>query len=538
MVTNTRKIRQTNRLTKSDDLSITLKFGGGENSSASEDDIDPRECVSGENYQIDLKNRNFRARDPFDKVGTTPNGSEIRGFANLVDADGIATILVQSGANVYSWKLSVGFTLVGTVSATAKLRGPLHHYWPLDDMVIITDINLSQPVMQWDGSALTTMTHNLAGDFKAKYCWVDDERARYANVVSNSTATPHMIVTSKLSDHNNLSVSNRPSSSLGADDPYYVLTPDLRAVNGMMGLYDLIVVSSERGSVYKITGTDSNDTVIDKLFPRSYATGAESIIYAGNDIIYGRGGRLESLASTDKYGDVEVDDLTIQIKNKVTDITDWGMAYNPRTQKVYVHPSNAEYMWQFSKDLSGSDLSPWVKLTTQHSSNLNPSAMMMMVDPDTNIEYVYWGDASGNLYRMEGTGANGDGGSADIITTWRSSIFKIPLEMIGNSFTGYVSYRSAEDTTVTVKLLYGGSQVSDETTTVPITGTPGEYFWGGTIYWGGDAYWGVPFEGRFRREAIIPSGRGEEFQIEISHTGTEEIEINEIGLKFQGADPA
>lgn len=537
MVTNTKNIRDQNRV-KKDEMDVIIKFGGGENSSASEDDIDPRECVSGQNFKIDLNNRNFRAREPFDLLGTAPNGAEIRGFANLVDSDGVATILVQAGANVYKWSLSAGFSFVGTVAATAKLRGPLEHYWSLTDVVIITDINLVQPVMEWDGSALTTMTHGLIGDFKAKYCWVDDERARFANIISNSTATPHMIVTSELSDHTSLSISNRPSSSLGAADPYYLLTPDLRPVNGLMGLYDLMIVSSERGSIYKITGTDSTDTQIGRLFPRSFATGNESIIYVGNDILYGRGGRLESLAQTDKYGDVEVDDTTIKIKTKVADITDWEMAYNPRTQKVYVHPDDAEYMWQLSKDLLGTDLSPWVKLTTSHSSNLNPSAMMTMVDPDTNLEYVFWGDASGNLYRMEGTGENGDAGSADITTTWRSSIFKAPAGMRVQSFVGYISYRSAEDTEVTVKLLYGGSQVSDETTTVPITGTPGQYFWGGDIYWGGNIYWGVPFEGRFRRETIIPSGSSEEFQIEITHTGVQEIEVNEIGFKFLSASPA
>ena len=36
-----------------DDLSIVLKFGGGQNSSASEDEIDARECSQGENIKIE-----------------------------------------------------------------------------------------------------------------------------------------------------------------------------------------------------------------------------------------------------------------------------------------------------------------------------------------------------------------------------------------------------------------------------------------------------------------------------------------------------
>jgi hypothetical protein len=347
-----------------------------------------------------------------------------------------------------------------------------------------------------------------------------------------------MIVTSEVSDNEVLSTSDKPSSALGAGDAYYLLSPDLRPINGMIGLYDIVSISTERGSIFKISGSDSTDTAISKLFPRSYATGIESIIYAGNDVVYGRGGRLESLASTDKYGDVEVDDLTIKIKDQVTDITEWDMAYNPRTQKIYVHPKNEDYIWQYSKDLVSSEISPWVKYTTAHESQLNPTAMMMMVDPDTNVEYVFWGDASGNIYRMEGTLGQGDGGVNDITTTWRSSVFKIPLNMRGHSFTGYVSYKASLDTSINIKFLYGGSQPSDDQITVPIQGTQGKTFWGGDNYWGGDVYFGVSFEGRFRRENFMPAGTGEEIQIEVTHTGAVEVEINEIGIRAEAASPA
>lgn len=538
---------------KTDAFQITLQFGGGQNSSASESGIDPRECSTGQNFEIDFKNFNLRNRKPFDKMGTAPNGGSIKGFVNHIASNGTITMLVQAGDKVYKWSKSGGFIYIGACSASAKLRGPTTHYWSLDDLTIVTDLSLVQPVMVWDGGSLTTMTHNLGGDFYAKYCLVDDERARFANVISSSTATPHLIATSKLSDYTNLSVSNRPSSSLGADDPYYVLTPDLRAVNGMTSAFSVITVSSQYGSLYQIVGTDSKDTQIDKLYSRSGAAGNESMEFVGNDIIYGKIGRIESVISTLSFGDVLSNDLSYPISDAIDSVTSWDIIPNPRTQKIYCHPVGQNYIWVINKTLIDrkqshpltqspvsslsheTPLSPWSKYVTSHSSMFNPTAMMCCIDPDDGIEYVYFGDSAGNLYRMEGTGDSGDGGSSNIIMTWRSSLFEIPGGLKGNSFDGYVSYRSASNVTITVKLLFAGSQVTDESSTITLKGTPGQLFWGGASYWGGSNYWGVPFQGRFRREAFTPTGSSEQFQVEVSYTGSSDIEINEIGLAFGGS---
>ncbi len=47
-----------------------LRFGGGINSRSSEDQIHPLECTSGENFQLNPGNGEFKPRLPFDKVGT------------------------------------------------------------------------------------------------------------------------------------------------------------------------------------------------------------------------------------------------------------------------------------------------------------------------------------------------------------------------------------------------------------------------------------------------------------------------------------
>ncbi len=518
-----------------DDLSLVLKFGGGQNSSASEDEIDARECALGQNFSLDRDNRNFKNRAPIDLLGTAPNGAEIRGFATLVEENGTVTMLVQAGNTVYSFSVSGGFVQVGTVNSLMQMRGHLHQYWALEDKVIITDLNLRDVVMEWDGGTLTDMTHNLGGEFKAKYLFVDDERARYANVISNSVATPHMIVSSKLSDHDNLSTSDRPTSALGADDPYFVLTPDLRAVNGIASAFGIMAVSSDLGSMYKIIGQDTSDTSIDKLYPRSFASGDEGMIYSGNDINYGRVGRIESLASTDRFGEVSTDDLSVPIKDEIIDLKNWTIAYNPRTDKTYYHSSGKQFIWEYSKNVAGSGVSPWVKLTTSNAFAMNPSTMMMLIDPDDGLEYIFMGDSSGNVFRLEGTGTSGDAGANDIVTRWRSKLFKLPPEMSTFNFEGHVSYRSGTDETITIKFLFAGSEPSNESFTVPINGTQGTTFWGGSNFWGGDVYWGVPFQGRFRRETFDTAANSEEFQIEVEYEGSGTIEINEIGIRFSGA---
>lgn len=517
------------------DMAFTLKFGGGINSAASEDDVNQIEATYGQNFVLDYKNRNLSPRSPIALLGQAPNAGRINGFVNLVDSDGVATILVQAGANVYKWSESGGFILQTTVSSSARLRGHLHHYWPLDDAVIITDLALVSNVLLWDGSSVTTMTHNLTGDFKAKYCWVDNERAYFGNVISNSVATPHMIVVSKLSDYQTLSITARPSSSLGADDPFYLLTPDLRPINGMIGFYSGIAVSSEKGSIYNITGSDSTDASINPFFPRSYATGNESMAYAGNDVIYGRLGRIESLISTQNYGDVATDDLTIPIKPDLTNLSNWLMAYNSRTQKIYIHADNDDSIWQYSKDVSSSDVSPWVKLTTSNSFGMLPTTMMSMIDPDDNLEYIFMGDENGFIYKIEGEQGQPDCGSNNIETTWRSGIMKLAQGYLADKFDGYISYRALTDTTVTIKFIFGGSYSSTDTFTVELKGASGGAYFGGAYYFGDSGtFFGSQFSGSFKREAIAPSGTGEEIQIEISHTGTAFFEINEIGVRFTG----
>src|SRR4029079_15488121 len=140
---------------------------------------------------------------------------------------------IQGGANVYSTTNFSAWTLQGTVSSSARLRGPRPHIWNLQDKVLISDVAGVQPLMAWDGTYLDTVSHNLTGTFICKYIHVDNERVFYGNVISNVVSTPHVIVGSAQSVYQTLSTNQKPSSALSDSDAFYLITPDLKPINGI-----------------------------------------------------------------------------------------------------------------------------------------------------------------------------------------------------------------------------------------------------------------------------------------------------------------
>jgi hypothetical protein len=515
-------------------LNVVLKFGGGMRSASPEDEIDLRECADGKNYTLDLESRQFRPRTPFDLLGKTPNAAEIRGFASLLKSDGTVSMLVQSGANVYEWDGS-GFTLRGTCDANAKLRGRLEHNWQLDDKVLITDINLQQPVMEWNGTTLQNITHNLTGDFKARYCFVSKERAYFGNVESNAVATPHMLVGGKRSDFTTLSTTVRPPAA-AAEDPFFLLTPDLYPINGLEEAFGRVVISSEQGSIFNLTGENATDFAIDELYPRSGAAGQESVRYIGNDIIYGRPGRVESVLATEKFGDVQSDDITRPINDQVKTYKSWShIVYNSRLQRVYFFPTGITSLWVYHKDLAGTQFSPWSQWTTRHSMSFTPTAVMNMLDPGDKLEYVFMGDDAGNIYRLEGTGS-GDGGATSIQSERLSQLFCAPLDSEVYDIEGWVQYRK-KPTAVLIKLNFefAGMSVFNSPVFITIPAATGGFFYGGDVWYLGNYWYGARFVGRLFRQKFTVPGQSNCFQVRITSEGTDDFEIAEIGMRFHAS---
>lgn len=533
------------------ELEVILKFGGGLHTRASEEEIDPREAKDGTNAQLDPDNRELRNRDPFDLVGTTPNGAEIRGFATLQKADGTTHFLVQASDKVYDWD-GTTFTDKGTVSPTARLRGRREANWILDDKVLITDLALSQPVMEYDGTTLANVSFNLAGSFQAKYCYVAAERAVFANVISNNVATPHVMVGSQRDDFTILSVTDRPSSSLNPQDPFFLTTPDLKPINGMVqafvstdttgqGQDQRLVLSSENGVLSKVNGSGADNFTISEFYPESGAAGDESLRFIGNDIIYGRQGRIESVTATDRYGDITTDDLSFFVADQIESFTNWTSVYNFRNQRAYMFPENQSELWVYFKELrdvrsQSGPLSPWMKWTTVHPLAFQPTAVLNMFDPVDGLEYTFMGDANGNIYRLEGTGTSGDGGTSNITMEWLSALFIAPKQTQINGVQGYIKYRANLANTVRIRLEYAGESAFNEEITIDLPAVDtqtGADHWNGDVFWNGDFFWNVPFARRLTRRKFGIAGQSNELQARITVEGTNEIEINEIGLFFE-----
>lgn len=523
------------------ELSLIIKFGGGLHTRASEDEIDPREAADGQNFLLDLENRELRNRPPFDLIGQVPNAAEIRGGGSLLTSDGTVSTLIQAGANVYEWDGGTTFTKVGTVAATAKLRGHWRsHNWTLDDKVLFTDLSLVDVIKEWDGTTFqSTVFTNQAtapfGTFYAKSMSVSNERAVFSHVRDPSATTPHMIVGSLRGDYTKITITNRPSSSLSEQDPFFLLAPDLKPINGHVEAFGVTAISTEKGQIFKLTGTSAKDFAFDDFYPGSAAAGAEAVAYIGSDIIYGRQGRVESLHDTQNFGDTEADDLTKSIADVVAGYTGWRIVYNSRLNRVYLFPDEISECWVINTAMLKGELSPWMRWTTQHALAFRPTFVMSMLDPSDGLEYVFMGDSTGNLYRLEGSGTAGDGGQNDIAVEWLTKLNSAPLDAQVYDVEGYIKYRKNEAATVRLNFEYAGLSAFDHALTVEIPALTGAAYFGGDFWFGGEVYFGVAFADRLIRQKFDVPGQGNEFQLRIEVEGVTDVGINEIGLRFIAA---
>lgn len=519
---------------------VIFNFGGGLHTRASEDDIDPREAADGANFLLDLQNRDLRPRPPFDLIGTVPNAAEIRGGGSLLKSDGTVSTLIQAGNTVYEWNGLTTFTSKGTVSATARLRGHWRsHNWTLDDELLLTDLSLAEVVKKWDGTTLASVTFTNEessgfGTFYAKYLNVANERAIFAHVKDATGTYKHMIVGSEAEDYTVISVSNRPSSALSEADPFFLLSPDLKPINGHVEAFGTAVISTERGQLFNLTGVSAKDFAFEPFYPGSAATGEESIAYIGNDVIYGRQGRIESVTDTDKFGDSSNDDLTKQVSDQVATYSGWLSVYNSRLNRVYLFPSGQSEVWVLDTSLRGGDLSPWMRWTTTHALAFQPTFAMSMLDPQDGLEYVIMGDASGNVYRMEGTGRSGDGGTSPVSLEWLTKLVTEKLDAQLYDTEGYIRFHKDQATTVELVFEYAGEEAFNKSVTVNLPAIGNVNYFGGEVYFGGDFYFGS-VSGRLSRRKFGVPGQANEFQLRLKITEANDYAISTVGLRFRAS---
>lgn len=519
-----------------EDVNVVINFGGGLHTRASSDDINPREAADGFNFLLDLENHDLKPRPPFDLIGTVPNASEIRGGGSLLKSDGTVSTIIQAGDTVYEWDGQTTFTSKGTVGATSQLRGHWRsHNWTLDDVLLLTDLNLVSPIKKWDGATFSSVSfadkHGTGfGNFYAKYLNVSNERAIFAHVKDNSSISRHMIVGSEQSDFTVISTADTPSSALGESDPFFLLMPDLKPINGHVEAFGTAILSTERGQLFALAGSSAKDFSFNPFFPGSAASGDESVAYIGNDIVYGRQGRLESVTDTNRFGDSVNDDLTKNVADQIKGFTGWRTVYNSRLNRVYFFPDDVSEVWVFDTALRDGDVSPWMRWRTTHSLAYQPTFAMSMLDPADGLEYVFMGDANGNFYRLEGTGTDGDGGANSITVEWLTKQYVARLDSEAYDIEAFIRYRKDQANTVSINFEYAGIEIFDKTVTVDLPAVSDVNYYGGDAYYGGDFYYGS-VSGRISRQKIHPPGQAGEFQVRVQITGTSDFAIRAIGTR-------
>jgi hypothetical protein len=469
---------------------MKFTFGGGINE-INDIAIPPDEAVSGQNFELGLGNTKLQPRAPFDLLDTATNTSEIHGIHQLITRAGVKTTLVAAGTTMYEWD-GATFTSRDTVDADSEFH---HVEWDLDSTIIIVDRIKENVVLEWDGTTCADLTHNIPAttSFYAKYGIVANNRMMFANITTDAVENPHMLLVSAFEDRQSYDTTARAgdSSFQTGDEAFYILSPDLQPINGLIHFKRSTIISTEGDQLFELIGDDSTNYKFEPFYAGSGAVDADSFINAGDDVYYmRRGGAIESLRGTIAYGDVGTDDISLPIRDTVKNLLGAETVYDQTNQKVMFW-TGTEILVLF-KDLINTDKSPWSIYRTGHTSNFQTKAVTYMELPDSTDKTVLFGDASGNIYDLNGVGILGDGGTTPIKTQR-----KMPLQEFGYEefIKGRVFYRRLGECELSLTFEWGDEK-NTTNLIVPLKGRTGasvvNYFGGGAspIYFGDGEYFG------------------------------------------------
>ena len=507
---------------------MKIDFGGGINE-LNDINLPPTEAIDGQNFELGIGNTKFRPRAPFDLLGTAPNAGEIHGIHQLITRNGTKSTLVAAGTDMYTFD-GTTWTDVGNVNASAQFRDIS---WDLDEYIILTDSTKNDVLKRWDGTSFTDLTTGLVNPLYAKYGLVANNRVILANITDDTTDIPHMLLLSAFENPQSYDTSNRAGSGGFAtgNEAAFLLTPDLRPINGLIEFQQDIVISTEGGKLYRLVGDDVTNYQFVDYYAGSSALGDNSFVNAGNDVYYLRqGGVIESLVSTDRYGDVGTDDISLPLRTTVNEQTESRIVYDQGGRKIFFFLSGKVLV--LYKDLLGTDQSPWSIYRTNHPSNFNTKATRYMRSPVTGVETesVYWGDSSGNLFDINGEGLS-DGGTDDITT-----IRKLPLQLTNYDqvLAGRLYYRRRTACDLNILFEWGDEQ-SETDITIPLRGitiTNQGAFYAGDTFYSGDAYYSQGASGKAAPSSkgfsVVGQGSSLFVTMEITTSGPFEIDYIEV----------
>jgi hypothetical protein len=465
----------------------------------------PSEAASG-SYNFDLQNDSsyLFPRKPFDLVATADGAGEIKGMLQLITRADSCTTLIQSGANVYKWDGGTVFSSVATITSVSQLRDV---YWSLGDYLVVTDLQKATPVSKWDGTTFSTLTTGLGTSLYAKYGIVHNGRVWLFNCKTTSD-TPHLMVASAFEDPTSYDTTKRAVSGtfVTGSEAFYMLTPDLKPINGVaLTISGELVVSTERGQLFKLSGSSATDYKWTNFYPNSNAVGTEAMVSSGNDIFYMRqGGAIESLAATQNYGDVAADDISRWIKDTVEDLSDAIAVYDQKNQKVLWFITGK--VLALYKDLlyggcivdeagNKAKLSPWSIYRTSHDSNFTTSCARYMRRQGDDDFTVFFGDSSGRIFDLNGTGTGGDGGNTDITLVRRTRFLgeEAGLNYHRRIPKARLRYQRTKQCSISISMDWGDEYTTSTASVIlegSLTADTAAYF-GGAYYFGDDIYFNV-----------------------------------------------
>ncbi len=506
------------------------------------------ECGLGYNFDLALNQTSFVPRKAFDLAGTSPavsgtTSNATTGLMQLVKRDGTQTTLTVNGIRVFKWDGASTFTTEGAVTAPALLRDT---YWSLGDYLVITDLNLNNAVQSWDGTTFGALTTGLTYTLKAKYAIVYLNRVWLFNINYNGTDYPHMVLASAFENPQSYDTSTRggPTTVGGGTfatglEAFYILTPDMKPINGVAVFQNNLIISTTEGRLWNLSGSNSLDFQFTDFFDNEPSVGTECLVNVGNDVIFvSRGGEINSLVATQAFGNVTPFSISKWLPVSTKNIVPTKIIYDVEHQKVLFFIGGKVLV--LFKDLmlqpgAEGQKSPWSVYITQASFAFTTNAVKYMYVPGSTNYSVFMGDASGNIYNLNGSGLT-DAGSYDITAYRRSR--HIGTEVLASwpwvdeNITGRIRYRRLTPVEATVVLEWD-DEYNNGQTTVKLKGPPvndTSPYWNDVAYWGDTVYWndGFNFTGNTGEISIDPGGKGPGFYMGVSVTTNSTFEVQAI----------
>jgi len=375
----------------------------------------------------------------------------------------------------------------------------------LDSQITVTDsITFTYPV---DASLTTPATGTITADeasvVKAKHALVHNGRMWLFNLDVDGTAFPQLCLVSDFEDPQNYDNVKRAgdSSFTTGNEAFFLVSPDLRPIINADRFYDQLVIATKDGQLFSLSGDDATNYAFESFYSGSGSASEEGMANMGNDLVYFRTGKaIESLLSTDKYGDVAADDLSWWIPTSVKQLSAPIAIYDQTQQKVYFFDESLEGVMVLDKTFMSSDkftnqrLSPWSKYVTAMSNNFITKVATQIRAADAETFTVYWGDSAGVIYNINGIGDFGDGGTTKIDVSRKSRVIT-DLNTNDELTVGRLEYQRSDE--VDVDLIFAWlDELNLSNITITLKEPEGaaefSYFGSSDIYWGdSDLYWGA-----------------------------------------------